>query len=104
MAILATCFASSEIACRCAAALVVRLLLSRAAMGEPSFVDGDASHAVLALDVAGIEAPIALCTESGMLLAATDPARVILSRAEPATEQLAEVPHELWRLLERSAP
>jgi len=72
-------------------------------MGEPSRAEGDASVASQSLDIASVEAPIAVCTASGVLKAATAPALALLRRATVIEHFPASVPLELWRLLERTA-
>ncbi|HKY39382.1 MAG TPA: HAMP domain-containing sensor histidine kinase [Polyangiaceae bacterium] len=72
-------------------------------MGELSRVSGDASAQSHSLDIAAVQAPIALCTARGLVRAATPPALALLRRAS-SVEQVTEcVPAELWRLLERTA-
>lgn len=72
-------------------------------MGEASRVSGDAILASQSLDIAVLEAPIALCTARGVLHAATPPALSLLRRASPIDQVPDCVPLELWRLLERTA-
>ncbi len=72
-------------------------------MGEPSRADGDAMALSHALDIAAVEAPIALCTATGELLGATRPALTLLRRVSSVEQTPARVPRELWRLLERTA-
>jgi signal transduction histidine kinase len=72
-------------------------------MGEPSRADGDASLASQSLDIAVVDAPIALCTATGELRGATGPALALLRRASALDEMPGSVPPELWRLLERTA-
>ena len=70
-------------------------------MGEVGLLDEAASAAAHALDIETVEAPIALCSNSGRLQLAT-PAAVALLRRVSLLEQLpASVPIDLWRLLER---
>lgn len=78
-------------------------LAMSSAMGEPSRADGDASRASQSLDIAVVEAPIALCTATGELRGATRPALALLRRASALEEMPGSVPPELWRLLERTA-
>jgi signal transduction histidine kinase len=82
---------------------VVRVLLFATSMGEPSRADGDATLASRSLDIDSVEAPIALCSASGVLLAATPPALTLLRRACLLEQFPIAVPAELWRLLERTA-
>ncbi|HYP88079.1 MAG TPA: HAMP domain-containing sensor histidine kinase [Polyangiaceae bacterium] len=72
-------------------------------MGEPSRAEGDASVASRALDIATVEAPIALCTAAGVLQAATAPALALLRRIAAVNELPSPIPADLWRLLERTA-
>jgi signal transduction histidine kinase len=72
-------------------------------MGEPSRADGDASETSRSLDIATVQAPIAVCTLSGVLLSATPPALELLARASLGEEPLRSVPPELWALLEGAA-
>ena len=72
-------------------------------MGEASRVNGDASTLSYYLDIAALQAPIALCTARGTLHAATPPALALLRRATAVDEAPDCVPSELWRLLERTA-
>jgi signal transduction histidine kinase len=71
-------------------------------MGEPSRAEGDAAVASRSLDIATVQAPIALCTSAGVLLSATRPALSLLSRGAGA-ESLPSIPSDLWRLLEGAA-
>lgn len=71
-------------------------------MGEPSRADGDASSAAQSLDIASVQAPIALCSSTGVLRAATEPALSLLRRASVIEQWPLCVPPELWRLLERT--
>jgi signal transduction histidine kinase len=71
-------------------------------MGEVSLLDGEAAVPSHSLDIATVEAPIALCTDAGLLQAATAPALSLLRRVAILDELPAPVPPELWRLLERS--
>jgi len=71
-------------------------------MGEVSLVDGEVPAASHSLDIATVEAPIALCTDAGLLQAATSPALALLRRVAILEQLPAPVPPELWRLLERS--
>lgn len=73
-------------------------------MGQLSRAEADASVASHYLDIATIDAPIALCSATGMLQAATGTARSLLRRVSHIEQLPALVPHELWSLLERSAP
>jgi signal transduction histidine kinase len=82
---------------------VVRVLLRPRAMGEPRRADGDASVASHSLDIATVEAPIALCSATGALQAATSPALALLRRASVVEQLPLSVPPDLWRLLERTA-
>lgn len=72
-------------------------------MGEASRLSGDAVLASQSLDIAVLEAPIALCTARGVLHAATPPALSLLRRASSLDQVPDCVPLELWRLLERTA-
>lgn len=72
-------------------------------MGEPRRADGDASGVTHSLDIATVEAPIALCTATGALQAATGPALALLRRASIVEQFPPSVPADLWRLLERTA-
>jgi signal transduction histidine kinase len=72
-------------------------------MGEPSRAEDDALVVPHALDIAAVEAPIALCTASGELLGATRPALLLLKRTSHIGELPESVPLDLWRLLERTA-
>jgi signal transduction histidine kinase len=72
-------------------------------MGEPRRADGDASVAMQTLDIATVEAPIALCSATGALQAATSSALALLRRASVVEHMPPSVPAELWRLLERTA-
>ena len=73
-------------------------------MGQPSRAEADASVASHYLDLAAIDAPIALCSTTGMLQAATGSARSLLRRVSHIEQLPALVPAELWSLLERTAP
>lgn len=70
-------------------------------MGEPSRADGDAT--VASLDIAAVEAPIAVCTATGVLKAATAPALALLRRVSVLEQLPVAIPGELWRILERTA-
>ncbi len=73
-------------------------------MGEPSRAEDDASVASRALDIAKVEAPIAVCTATGVLQGATTSALALLRRVSCISEQPPRaVPPDLWRLLERTA-
>jgi two-component system sensor histidine kinase FlrB len=72
-------------------------------MGEASWTDEDAPPPSHSLDIASVEAPIALCTASGNLVAATASALSLLRRSSALKRLPARLPGELWRLLERSA-
>jgi signal transduction histidine kinase len=71
-------------------------------MGEVGLADGVASSASHALDIATVEAPIALCSDSGRVQVATAPALALLRRVSVFDQSPASVPTELWRLLERT--
>ncbi len=73
-------------------------------MGQPSRAETDACVASFYLDIATVEAPIACCTESGLLQAATSSARALLRRVSQLEELPAQLPPELWGLLERTVP
>ena len=73
-------------------------------MGQPSRAEADASAAPHYLDIATIDAPIALCTANGVLQAATGSARSLLRRLSLIEQLPAAMPPQLWSLLERSAP
>jgi len=77
-------------------------LAMQSAMGEVSLVDGEAVVPSHSLDIATAEAPMALCTDAGLLQAATIPALSLLRRVAIVDALPAPVPQELWRLLERS--
>lgn len=81
---------------------VVRLLLRHRSMGEPSRAEGDASVASRSLDIATLEAPIALCSATGVLQLATGPALALLRRIGLIEQLPSAVPADLWRLLERT--
>lgn len=72
-------------------------------MGEPSRAEGDTSVAPRVLDIAAVEAPIALCTATGVLQVATAPALALLRRIAVIEQLPSAVPAALWRLLERTA-
>ena len=72
-------------------------------MGEPSRAEDDALGVPHALDIAAVEAPLALCTATGELLGATRPALLLLRRVSHLDDLPVSVPPELWRLLERTA-
>lgn len=71
-------------------------------MGEPSRAEGDASVASRSLDIATVEAPIALCSATGVLQVATAPALALLRRIAVVGPLPSAVPADLWRLLERT--
>jgi signal transduction histidine kinase len=73
-------------------------------MGQLSQAEADASVAPYYLDIATTDAPIALCTTSGLLQAATGSARSLLRRLSRIEHLPATLPSELWSLLEGSAP
>lgn len=81
---------------------MVRVLLRPVMMGELTLVGADGSAGSHSLDIATVEAPIALCTDSGMIQAATAPALALLQRVSVLVQTPAPVPPELWRLLERT--
>jgi len=81
---------------------MVRVLLRTALMGEPSRTEGDASVASRALDIATVEAPLALCSATGVVQAATAPALALLRRVAIIERLPSAVPSDLWRLLERT--
>ncbi len=81
---------------------VVRVLLAPKVMGEVGFADGVNAGISHALDIATVEAPILLCSELGVLQAATAPALALLRRISPPEQAPRTVPTELWRLLERT--
>jgi signal transduction histidine kinase len=72
-------------------------------MGEPSRAEADASLASRSLDIATVQAPIAVCSAAGELLSATRPALALLARGSSGQELPRAVPADLWRLLERTA-
>jgi len=72
-------------------------------MGEPSRAEGDASVASRSLDIATVEAPLALCSATGVVQAATAPALALLRRVAIIERLPSAVPPDLWRLLERTA-
>jgi signal transduction histidine kinase len=72
-------------------------------MREASLMDGDAEVAPHALDIAAVDAPIALCNASGGVEAATAPALALLKRAALLDRLPANLPADLWRLLEKTA-
>jgi signal transduction histidine kinase len=72
-------------------------------MGEPSRAEGNATASSYSLDIATVEAPIALCSAAGVLKAATGPALSLLRRASMIEQFPPGVPLDLWRLLERTA-
>jgi signal transduction histidine kinase len=71
-------------------------------MGEVGLLDGEAPVPSHSLDIATVEAPIALCTDAGLLQTATTPALALLRRVAVLEQLPAPVPAELWRMLERS--
>jgi signal transduction histidine kinase len=71
-------------------------------MGEPSRAEGDALSASRSLDIATVEAPIAVCTANGVLQGATSPALALLRRVSKVDKLPCAVPADLWRLLERT--
>jgi signal transduction histidine kinase len=71
-------------------------------MGELSRAQGDASVASRSLDIATVEAPLALCSATGVVQAATAPALALLRRVAAVSSLPSPVPPELWRLLERT--
>jgi signal transduction histidine kinase len=73
-------------------------------MGQTSRAEADAAVASYFLDIATLDAPIALCTAAGMLQAATGTARSLLRRVSRIEQLPAAVPSDLWRLLEHTAP
>ncbi|MEO6600315.1 MAG: HAMP domain-containing sensor histidine kinase [Polyangiaceae bacterium] len=72
-------------------------------MGEARLVDGVEAVPSHSLDIATVEAPIALCTDRGLLQVATAPALALLRRVALIDVPPAPLPAELWRLLERSS-
>jgi two-component system, NtrC family, C4-dicarboxylate transport sensor histidine kinase DctB len=72
-------------------------------MGEPSRAEGDASVASRSLDIATVEAPLALCSATGVVQVATAPALALLRRVAIIERLPSAVPPDLWRLLERTA-
>jgi signal transduction histidine kinase len=72
-------------------------------MGEARFADQPAPAGSHSLDIESVEAPIALCTASGSLKAATASALSLLRRTSLGDEAPTSLPAELWRLLERAA-
>ncbi|RYZ07771.1 MAG: HAMP domain-containing histidine kinase [Myxococcales bacterium] len=72
-------------------------------MGEPSRAEGDALVASRSLDIATVQAPIAVCTATGVLMSATRPALALLSRGSLDEQLPSVIPAELWRLLERTS-
>lgn len=103
MADLASRTLSRVIEVRSVARPLVQLLLCGQSMGEPSRAEDDALVVSHTLDIAAIEAPIALCTATGTLIGATRPALQLLRRASHFDDVPACVPLDLWRLLERTA-
>ena len=71
-------------------------------MGEVSMLNGEPAGHSHSLDIATVEAPIALCTDAGLIQVATEPALALLRRVSILEQPPAPVPAELWRLLERS--
>ena len=71
-------------------------------MGEVSMFDGGLPGHSHSLDIATVEAPIALCTDAGLIQVATEPALALLRRVSMIERAPAPIPAELWRLLERS--
>jgi predicted regulator of Ras-like GTPase activity (Roadblock/LC7/MglB family) len=71
-------------------------------MGEAGIADGASLGVSHALDIATVEAPIALCSDAGRVQVATGPALALLRRVSVADQPPATVPAELWRLLERT--
>lgn len=71
-------------------------------MGEPSRAEADALIASRSLDIATVEAPIAVCTASGVLQGATPTALALLRRVSSVDKLPCAVPGDLWRLLERT--
>jgi signal transduction histidine kinase len=71
-------------------------------MGEASRADQEASAVAQSLDIATVEAPLVLCTATGVVRAATASALALLRRASSVEQQPLVVPGELWRLLERT--
>ena len=71
-------------------------------MGDVGFVDVEAAASAHSLDIATVEAPIALCTDAGWLQVATAPAMALLRRVATLDDPPSPVPPELWRLLERN--
>jgi signal transduction histidine kinase len=86
-----------------AALALVRVLLRGSAMGEASRADQEASVVAQSLNIATIEAPLVLCSATGVVRAATLPALALLRRASSLEQFPVVVPGELWRLLERTA-
>lgn len=70
-------------------------------MGQPSRADVDGS-VVSYLDIATLEAPIALCSVTGLVQAASSSARGLLQRISRSEHLPVAVPAELWGLLERA--
>jgi len=68
-------------------------------MGQPSRADVDGA-VVSYLDIATLEAPIAVCSFTGMVQAASSSARGLLQRVSRSEQLPAAVPAELWGLLE----
>jgi signal transduction histidine kinase len=73
-------------------------------MGEPSRAEADALVASQYLDIASVQAPIAVCGATGVVQAATAPALSLLRRVSVVDQVPVCVPTDLWRLLERTAP
>jgi len=71
-------------------------------MGQPSWAEADVS-VVSYLDIATLEAPIALCSLTGLVHAASRSARGLLQRVSHTEQLPAALPAELWGLLERTA-
>lgn len=72
-------------------------------MAGASLADEAARAAAHSLDIATVEAPIAVCTANGGLKAATAPALALLRRASTRDPASTMIPPDLWRLLERAA-
>lgn len=70
-------------------------------MGQPSRAEADGS-VVSYLDIATLEAPIAVCSATGLVQAASSSARGLLKRVSLGEQLPPGIPPELWSLLERT--
>jgi signal transduction histidine kinase len=71
-------------------------------MGQPSRADADGS-VVSYLDIATLEAPIALCSPTGLVHAASSSARGLLKRVARSEQLPVALPAERWSVLARAA-